>query len=125
MRYLYCLLLTAAVLEGLCQTPGVTVHAVKYGKRQAPIVSITIDNIEPGEAGAILDQAFDIKVRTGLHCTPVAHKTLGTYPLGTVRLSPGYFNTMEEIEFAVKAIERIARAGSLQEQCTGLGHNRL
>ena len=47
--------------------------------------------------GAILDQAFDIKVRTGLHCSPAAHKTLGTFPKGTVRLSPGYFNTMEEI----------------------------
>ena len=62
---------------------------------------------------AILDQAFDIKVRAGLHCAPVAHKTLGTFPWGTVRLSPGYFNTMEEIDVTIKAIEKITSSGTV------------
>jgi len=115
--------LTTSLLEGLYQVPGINVQAVKDEKRQAPIVSFTADNIEPGEVGTILDQAFDIKVRTGLHCAPVAHKTFGTYPLGTIRVSPGYFNTMKEIELIVKAIERIARSGDLKEPCTGL-HQR-
>jgi len=63
--------------------------------------------------GSILDQASDIKVRTGLDCAPAAHKTLGTYPLGTVRLSPGYFNTVEEIDLTLHALGKIARAGKL------------
>ena len=51
----------------------------------------------------------DSKVRTGLHCAPAAHKTLGTYPLGTVRVSPGYFNTVEEIELTLHAVEETTR----------------
>ena len=45
--------------------------------------------------------------RVGLHCAPSAHQTLGTYPTGTVRFSFGYFNTEEEVLFAVKALEEI------------------
>jgi len=79
----------------------------RYGL--APVISFNIERYEPGEVGAVLDHVFDIKVRTGLHCAPVAHKTLGTYPLGTIRLSPGYFNTLEEVELTLQAIDRIAR----------------
>jgi cysteine desulfurase family protein len=100
--------LTIRLLEGLSCIHGITVYSAKDRANQAPVLSFTVDGIEPGEAGAILDQAFDIKVRTGLHCAPAAHKTLGTFPLGTVRLSPGYFNTDEDINLALKAIEKIA-----------------
>ena len=103
--------LTDRLIEGLARIPRVTVYQAKGGAGQAPVVSLTIEGAEPMEVGAILDQAFDTKVRTGLHCAPVAHKTLGTFPLGTVRLSPGYFNTAEEIDFVIKAIEKIARSG--------------
>ena len=60
----------------------------------------------------IRDRSFslDVKVRTGLHCAPEAHKILGTYPLGTVRISPGYFNTAEEIDLTLEALEKIAEA---------------
>jgi selenocysteine lyase/cysteine desulfurase len=58
----------------------------------------------------ILDQAFDIKVRTGLHCAPSVHRLIGTFPHGTVRLSPGYFNTEEEMDTVINAIEKIARS---------------
>ena len=75
---------------------------------QAPVVSLNIEGYEPGEVGTLLDQAFNIKVRTGLHCAPAAHRTIGTYPLGTVRLSPGYFNTIEEMELTLKALKEIS-----------------
>ena len=117
--------LTARLLEGLSQIPGVTVYGAKDGASQAPVVSFTVDGIEPGEVGAILDQAFDIKVRSGLHCAPVAHRTLGTFPLGTVRLSPGYFNTIEEIDLTIEAISKIARTRSLEEQYAGQGQSKL
>ena len=98
------------LLEGLAHVPRVTVYKVKDRSEQAPVVSFNLAGSTPGEAGAILDQAFDIKVRTGLHCAPVAHRTIGTFPLGTIRLSPGYFNTVEEIDFTVEAIKKIAAA---------------
>jgi cysteine desulfurase family protein len=102
--------LTDRLLEGLSSIPRAIVHRVKDRARQAPIVSFNLDGAEPGEVGAILDQAFDIKVRTGLHCSPSAHKTFGTFPLGTIRLSPGYFNTTADIDSTLKAIEKIARS---------------
>ena len=55
----------------------------------------------------LLDASYGIMTRVGLHCAPNAHKTLGTYPGGTIRFSFGYFNTEEEVSFAVKALEEI------------------
>jgi len=101
--------LTNRLIEGLSHIPGVTLYVAENGTEQAPVISFNIKGYEPGELGAILDQAFDIKVRTGLHCAPAAHKTLGTYPSGTVRLSLGYFNTIEEIDLTFQAVEKIAR----------------
>ena len=110
--------LTARLLDGLSQITGVNVYGAKDWVNQAPIVSFTTDKSGPGEVGTILDQAFDIKVRTGLHCAPAAHKTLGTFPQGTIRLSPGYFNTIEEIDFTIQSIGKIARMGSLNSKHT-------
>jgi len=101
--------LTERLIQGLLHIPGVTLYTAKDRAKQAPIVSLNIEGYEPGEVGVILDQAFDIKVRTGLHCAAAAHKTLGTYPLGTIRLSPGYFNNIEEMDATLQALERIAR----------------
>ena len=101
------------LLDGLEVLSGIIVYGPKDRSWQAPVLSLNIRSFEPGEVSAILDQAFDIKVRAGLHCTPAAHKTIGTYPKGTVRLSPGYFNTMEEMDFTVSAIEKIAHSQKL------------
>jgi cysteine desulfurase family protein len=78
-----------SLIEGLSGTAGVTLYKSPDSLRQAPVISLNIEGYEPGEVGVILDQAFDIKVRAGLHCSPAAHRSLGTYPGGTVRLSPG------------------------------------
>ncbi len=101
------------LIEGLANVPEVRLYGAKDRSKQAPIVSLNIEGYEPGEVGAILDQTFDVKVRTGLHCAPGAHRTSGTFSLGTVRLSPGYFNTKEEIDLTVHALEKIAKAGRL------------
>jgi selenocysteine lyase/cysteine desulfurase len=102
--------LTQALIAGLKTIPGVTIYHAVDEARQAPVVSFNIAGYEPGEVGVILDQAFDIKARSGLHCSPLAHKSLGTFPGGTVRLSPGYFNTSKEIDQTVQAVKQIARA---------------
>ena len=58
---------------------------------------------------SILDTAYDIAVRAGLHCAVLAHRTLNTLPEGTVRVSPGFFNTEKEIEFFLEAIRAISK----------------
>jgi len=87
--------------------PEIVLYISKDRLKQAPVISFNIKGFTPGDVGTILDQTFDIKVRTGLHCAPMMHKTIGTFPLGTIRLSPGYFNTAEDIEITIKAIEKI------------------
>ena len=106
--------LTDRLIAGLSHIPGVTLYTAKDSSKQAAIISFTIEGYEPGEVGAILDQAFDIKARPGLHCAPAAHKTIGTYPLGTIRLSPGYFNTVEEIDATLQALDRVARTAAIK-----------
>jgi cysteine desulfurase family protein len=103
-------MLADALIEGLARIPGVKLYALKEKFRRGPVVSFNIEGYDPGEVGAILDQAFDIKVRTGLHCAPIAHKSQGTFPRGTVRVSPGYLNTSTEIELALQAVGKIARS---------------
>lgn len=110
--------LSERLIGGLSAIPGVKLYAAQDSSKQVPIVSFNIEGYEPGEVGIILDQTFDIKVRTGLHCAPSAHKTLGTYPLGTVRLSPGYFNTKEEIDLTLEALEKISKVGRPFSRCT-------
>ena len=103
--------LTDSLIEGLSKIPGIVLYISKDRLKQAPVISFNIKGFTPGDVGTILDQTFDIKVRTGLHCAPMMHKTIGTFPLGTIRLSPGYFNSLEEIEMTIKAIDRISRSG--------------
>lgn len=71
------------------------------------VVSIQTPGRDVSEVAYLLDKNYGIMTRVGLHCAPSAHKTLGTYPTGTVRFSFGYFNTEEEVLFAVKALEEL------------------
>lgn len=67
----------------------------------------TPDGIAPSEIGAILDTSFSIAVRPGLHCAPYIHKRLGTFPDGSLRISPGPFNTEADIDALLKALGMI------------------
>jgi cysteine desulfurase / selenocysteine lyase len=66
------------------------------------------DGIGLHEADHLLNSDHDILVRTGLHCAPLAHQSLGTFPEGTIRIGIGYFNTAEDIDRAVSAVRSIA-----------------
>lgn len=70
-------------------------------------VSITHSKLDISELSYILDSDFNISNRSGLHCAPLAHKTIGTYPNGTVRLSLGYFNTLDEIKYTIDCLNKI------------------
>ena len=66
----------------------------------------------PSEVGWRLDDEYDIMCRVGLHCAPAAHRTLGTFPAGSVRFGLGYSNTEAEIDMALDAVSALARASS-------------
>ena len=72
------------------------------------VVSFNVSGYEPSEVGLILDQDFDIAVRTGYHCAPLVHKLIGTeLSKGTVRASVGYFNTEEDVRQLIAAIKEL------------------
>lgn len=100
--------LTTKLHQGLLAIPGVEVYGPPLGEARVPIVSFTIDGFESHEIGFILDKNYNICVRTGLHCAPLAHETVGSLEHGLVRVSIGYFNTEADIEALLQAVQDIA-----------------
>lgn len=94
--------------EGLAKINGVSLHGPSDTENSAAVLSFTMEGLDSGEIGDLLESSFGIICRTGLHCAPLAHKALGTFPEGTVRLSPGYFTTKQDIDHVVDAISQIA-----------------
>lgn len=80
-----------------------------YGQSQAEcgVLSFTVEGMDSAEVGFLLDQRYQIAVRVGLHCAPDAHRTIGSFPHGTIRVSPGYFNTPHEIDCLLAAMQEI------------------
>jgi cysteine desulfurase family protein len=101
--------LVAQLWEGLTPIDRVQLYGPGPRSPRTSVVSFNLEGIPCDSVGAILDSAFEIQVRCGLHCAPFAHLTAGTYPAGTVRVSPGYFNTQADIETLVLAVREIAR----------------
>lgn len=103
--------LTERLISGLQEISGVTVYGPRDASLQIATISFTIDKISPSEAGLILDEKYDILCRVGLHCSPSSHKTIGTFPNGTIRFGLGIFNTEEEVYTAINAIKELAKKG--------------
>jgi selenocysteine lyase/cysteine desulfurase len=76
--------------------------------RRVGTLSFRNESLPAAELGGILDQAFQIAVRPGLHCAPYIHRAIGTFPEGTVRVSPGPFSTEEDIDHLARALAEIA-----------------
>lgn len=102
--------LTRTLLEGLEDIEGITVYGPGKAEEQTATVSINVKGREASEVGYRLDREFDIMTRVGLHCNPGAHRTIGSFPHGTVRLSMGYFNTRQEVAEVLEALRKIAEA---------------
>jgi selenocysteine lyase/cysteine desulfurase len=100
--------LIAQVLAGASEVSGLTLYGPKDAALQCGLVSFNIEGALSSEVGLILDQSFGIMARTGLHCAPSAHLTLGTFSKGTVRFSFSWFNTPAEIEKGLEALRQIA-----------------
>jgi cysteine desulfurase family protein len=104
--------LTERLLRGLLEIGGVTVYGPGTAEKQLATVSFNIQGVAPSEVGLRLDEEYGILCRVGLHCAPAAHRTLGTFPEGTVRFGLSYLNREEEVEETLQAIRRITRRGA-------------
>lgn len=76
-------------------------------EQKTAVVSFNIDGEDPAQVAASLDKKYNIMVRVGLHCSPLAHKTIGTFPEGTIRVSFSNFNTLQEIEYFIDSLKKI------------------
>lgn len=101
--------LTAQLLAGLAAIPGVTVYGPRDAARQTATVAFTLAGLDNSEIGLRLDEEYAIMCRVGLHCAPAAHRTLGTFPAGTVRFGLGAFNTADQVSAALGAVAALAR----------------
>jgi len=105
--------LTRVLMEGLNGIPGLTIYGPQDAAQRAPIVAFTAQGHRVSDIGLRLDEEYEILCRVGLHCSPAAHRTIGTFPEGTVRLAPGFATTVDEVHAAISAVRRIlSRRGS-------------
>ncbi len=96
------------IIDVLLANPKFTLYGPKTAANRVGTVSFNVAGYTPQEAGSILDESFSIAVRPGLHCSPYAHKGIGTFPDGAIRISPGHFNTEAELVTLLDALEQLA-----------------
>ena len=99
--------LAQELIDGLREIPKVTVYGGLDARLQTSTVSFNIEGMEPSDVGCRLDEEHGVMCRVGLHCTPASHKTIGTFPDGTVRFGLGFFNTSEEVKKALYAVQQL------------------
>lgn len=104
------MLLCKHFLDGLETIDGVTLCGTKDLDRRVGVISVDFLREDNAEAAFRLETEFGILTRCGLHCAPSAHKTLDTFPRGTVRFSLGFANTEEDVDAALAAIRAISEA---------------
>lgn len=100
--------LAERLVSGLRKIDGISIQGCPENSDSTPVISLIVEGVSNSDIAGILDERFGIACRVGLHCAPCAHRTLGTFPDGTVRLSPGPFNTIKEIDTTIDAVRLIA-----------------
>jgi cysteine desulfurase family protein len=100
--------LTQKLMEGLITIDGLTILGPEIGKPKTGIVSFNVKGADSSEVAFILDQSFQIAVRAGYHCTPLAHEAAGTLSSGAVRASLGYFTNEDEVDALIEAVKEIS-----------------
>ena len=94
-------------IEKLLNIEYINVIGYDSNLEYVPTISITSSKADVAELGMLLERDFGIMTRTGLHCAPLAHKTIGTFPKGTLRFSLGLFNTKEHIDYTINSLHKL------------------
>ena len=95
-------------VKKLSELDGVVLYGDPSKKESLPIISMNVRGVSPSDIGSACNRA-GICVRVGLHCAPIAHRAIGTFPEGTVRISPGYFNRTDDIDQFAEVVNSIVR----------------
>ena len=101
--------LSKEFLSKILNIEDISLSGIKNTTGRTSVFSINFTTIDNAEAAFMLEREFGIMTRVGLHCSPAAHKTLGTFPSGSVRFSFGSFNKIEEIDYVASSILKIIK----------------
>ena len=96
--------LTQFFLENLRKIKGVLIYGEQCAEIKTPVVSFNCNGFLASEIAGLLDVKYGILVRSGLQCAPLIHKALHSFPNGTIRVSFGYSNTYEEVEYLIRCL---------------------
>jgi selenocysteine lyase/cysteine desulfurase len=97
-----------ALIAGLSNISGVTIYGLSQSAAMTTVVSCRVAGKRVSDVGLLLDDEYGVLCRVGLHCAPAAHKTIGTFPEGTVRLAPGVCTSLEDVQVVITAMDQIA-----------------
>jgi cysteine desulfurase family protein len=97
------------LIEGLKKIPRLKCYDPENGVERIAMLSFNLTEISPSDVAFRLEREFGILCRSGLHCAPSAHRTIGTFPEGTVRFGLSVFNTETEIERTIQAVSIISK----------------
>ena len=98
--------LRSKLYEGMLNIDGIKLYGNTDFSKYTTCISFNYKSFDPAEVSYFLD-CNGIKTRSGLHCAPLAHKSIGSYPGGTIRFSLGYFNTEKEIDYTLSILNNI------------------
>lgn len=98
------------MMDGLSSVKGIRMLGPEIGQPRTGLVSFTVDGYDSAQLAFRLDRNYGIAVRSGFHCTPLAHESAGTTATGAVRASVGYNSTREHVEALVKAVFELTGA---------------
>jgi selenocysteine lyase/cysteine desulfurase len=100
--------LVGQLIDGLRDDARFHLYGTLDREQRVATLALNVSGYTAAEAAGILDEAFQIAVRPGLHCAPYVHSDLGLFPEGAIRISVGYFNTSGDIDRCVAALKEIA-----------------
>ncbi|MBP2002349.1 cysteine desulfurase family protein [Paenibacillus shirakamiensis] len=102
--------LTQHIMQGLLDIPNISVLGPGLGAERTGIVAFNVKGRDAAEIAFHLDRNYQIAVRAGYHCSPLAHKTASTLSIGAVRASVGYSSTKEDADILIRAIQEMYKA---------------
>ncbi len=100
--------LRRALVGGLMNNPGIEVYGPTDDSPRTAVISCRVKGKRVSEVGLALDEEYGVLCRVGLHCAPAAHRTIGTFPEGTIRLAPGFSTSLEDVQEVVRALEKVS-----------------
>lgn len=101
--------LTERFINGVLNIEGIKLAGLPHKEGRVAVVSLDFCKFDNSEVALKLDKDYGVMTRVGLHCAPSAHKTLKTFPKGTVRFSFSHFTTVDEIDYIISSINKIVK----------------